>query len=420
MKPRIQQFILFINVLFLANQVEAININYTIEGGIEWSDNVRRDETNIKDTMGRLMGNLDVVDESSRHDFNLGLNVEYLNYKDDTFEDETNLNLDLASVWGVVDDAFTWVLDGYYGQQSINAFEVSTPDNQQDTGFLSTGPNLIWRITNLDSFTLSYRYNDFYAERTLADYQSDLVSASLARRLNPQIIVLLNASYEDLSYEEVVNTDFTDERYSLALTGTSPTTQYSFEFGQVRIDFEDGSELENDIKRFNISRQLNRGNSISLLMSETVDNGAQAIDPNTVSTSVVTDLFVNELVQANYEYDRGDFQVMLSYAYSNQDYVTQHELDQRIRRGSLSAAYGRMPNFRYVLDYLHNDIDFYGRPQIDKENTVRISLEKNLMRSLSFIVSLENFVRESRENNIQQPDVEENIVMLIFRHSSRI
>lgn len=418
MNPLSRFLILPSALLIISNQSEAVNIRYAIEAGVNYSDNITRTETNqLKDTVASVVGNINVTDESSKHDFNMGLNLERLDYKDDTFDDQTNLNLNLASTWGLVDDAFTWTLDGYYGQQAISAFIASTPSNQQDTGFLSTGPNLVIRFTSLDSLTLAYRYNDFYAEDTQVDYQSDFISASLTRRVNPLLVVSLNASYDDLAYEDDVNNDFEDTRYSVSLSSTSVTTQYLFEYGQIEIDFENGDELVNDLKRFTFARQLNRRNSISLAASETIDNGAQAVTPDVVSTGVAADLYVNELVQVNYDHTGDVFQFGLSYAYSNQDYVTQDSLDQRIRLSSMNAAYGSPLMFRYTLNYEYADIDFYGSGQENKETTISVSLEKQLTRSISVIASLENYVRES---NIAGQNAEDNTYMLTFRHRGRI
>ena len=413
-------FVLSPVLLFVAGQAEAVNVSYAIDSGVSYSDNIFRSEANqVKDTVVSIGGSIDVVDESSRNDFVLGLNVARLNYKDNTFEDEIISNVDLASSWSLVDDAFTWDVDGYFGQQAINAFAVRTPDNLQDTGFLSTGPDLIVRFTNLDTLTIGYRYNDFYAERTDADYQSNLINVSLDRRLSPIFVIGLNASHDDLVYEDTTNDDFEDTRYFISLGGSSVSTQYSLELGQINIRFEDGTEAENSLKRFSIARQMNRNNNISFQVSETIDNGAAAVNNNTVTTSVTTGLFVNELAQLTYNYNRGDIQVNFGYSYSNQDYLTQNIFDQRIRTSAINFVYGSPLDFQYQINYQYVDTDFYGATpaQRNKENTVTFSLGKRLTRSVNIEASIENYVRES---NTQTQDIEENVFMLTLSHQSRI
>jgi len=411
-------YLLFSSLLLTVKTASAATVNYSLEAGAQYSDNIMRDETDqVTDTAGRLAATLNVTDENSVHDFELGMNLEYLNYKDDTYDDDVYANINLASVWGLVDDTVTWTVDGFFGQQSIDPFAVRTPDNIQDTGFITTGPNLVMRFTDLDSFTLGYRYNDFYAEETDADYQSNTVTASLARRTSPLLTVSLNGSYNDLDYQEPTLNDFEDTRYSVLLTGSTQTTAYNLEFGQIYIDFSDGSEIENRLRRLSLSRQLNRSNAVSILYTETVDNGAAALDPDRVTDTVTADLFVNELARISYEHDTGKLRLNLSYSYSDQDYVEQDTLDQRVRFGTFNAVYGTPLNLRYTFDYIYSYRDVHGSDRIDEENTIRVGLEKRLSRTMDLIFSIENFVRESTE---QVQDIDENVYRLTFRHRENI
>lgn len=408
--------------LVMSNQLEAANVNYAIEAGVSYSDNISRTATNqSKDTVARVGGELNVVDESSSNDFVLGLSLEYLDYKDNTFDNETIANANLLSNWSLVNDAVTWDFDGFYGQQTIDAFAVRTPNNLQNTGFLSTGPNLILQFTSLDTLTLGYRYNDFYAERTLADYQSNFVSMSLARRLNSIHTLSLNASNDELMYEDALIDDFNDIRYSVLLEGSSITTQYRIEVGDINIDFEDGREIKNSLKRFVFARQMNRNNNFSLELSETIDNGAAALNSDNITTAVSTDLFVNEQARLNYTYNRRDLQIALGSTYSRQDYLEQNTLDQNLFSGLLTITYGTPVNLRYRMNYLYTNRDFYGSAtgQIDRENTIRFSVEKRFSRSLSIEASIENFVRESN-SSIETQNIEENLFILTLRHESRI
>jgi hypothetical protein len=406
-------------ILALAKQSIAVNANYALEAGVNHSDNIRQTETNqLKDTVALLRGELNVTDESSTNDFVLGVNLEYLDYKDDTFEDQTNANLNLVSNWGLIENALTWDINGYYGQQAIDAFAVATPDNLQDTGFLSTGPNVIIHFTDLDSLTLGYRYNDFYAEQTLADYRSDLFKIALIRRLSDSVSLSLNSSYEDLSYDFAGNNDFSDLRYSIKLSRDSVATQYSLEAGNIIINFEDDTEIKNKLLRGTLRRQINTNNSISIDLSETVDNGAAAVEGSAIPTFVTNDLFVNQAAQLTYNYSRTDFQFSLGYTYSDQDYVDPASLlDQKVKGGIFDIAYGRPSNINYRLHIFKLDTDFYVTGQQNTETTITLTAEKRLSRNLNLIGSYENFVRES---NVQAQDIEENTVMLSLRYQSRI
>lgn len=406
-------------MLAITQHANAVSMDYAIEAGISRRDNIRREPDNqIKDTVARLAGELNVVDESSTNDFVLGMSLEYLEYLDNTFDDEVIANINLESNWSIIDDSFTWAVNGFYGQQPIDAYVVRTPDNLQDTGFYSTGPNLIIHFTNLDSLTLNYRYNDFYAELTDADYQSNYFGVSLSRRISPLLTISLNSNYTDLRYEFPGNNDLEDTRYTVSITGSSLTTQYSFEVGGISIKFEDGSEIKNSLKLFSINRQLNRGNIVSMLLSETVDNGAAALDSDTVTTSVTADLFVNKQAQFSYIHNIGQLRVGLGYIYSDQDYISSQNLDQKVRNGTLDVTYGTPLDLRSRFFYQHAETEFYNANQLNKEDVYTLSFAKRLTGTINIEASYENYNRSERGS--QSRDIEENVYMLTFRHLNRI
>jgi len=418
-----RQLFLMVILLLVAMQLLAVNVEYTVNAGVGYSDNISRIETNpLKDSIREIGGTLSVVDESSSNDFLLDMDLKYLDYKDDTFADDVIANIALASNFSLIDEALTWTLDGFYGQQTINAFSVITPNNLQDTGFLSTGPNFIIRFTSLDSLTLGYRYNDFYAEETLVDYQSDVLSMVLTRRLSSVHTLSVSASYDNLDYEDDSNIDFEDFRYSVIFGGSSPTTQYSLEWGIIDVEFDTGENLDNDLKRFSISRRLNSYNEVSVQLSESLENAARAA-ANTIPGTVTTGLFVSQIAQLGYSYDRGAVRLELASIYSDQDYVQQDSLDQKIVSNTFGLIYGSPTNLQTSFRYINLSRDFYdpGQDLVSKDTTIALSIEKRLTRNINIEGTYINFSREStsQTQNIND-DIEENRIIVTLRYLGRI
>ncbi len=402
MKNQYLPFLVCSAVLVYNTPVYALTLDYAVEAGLIASDNINRASNDpatadpIKDEVMLLVGELNVLDDSSTNDFNLGMDVRYFDYNDDTFEDDTRANIDLASRWGIIDESLSWVVDGYYGQVAIDPFAVETPDNLQDVGVLKTGPDLLFKFTSVDNLTVGYKFTDYYAEITDADYQSNLYSLSFARRLSPLLTLSLNSTYDATNYEDNTTTqDFDDTRYFLSLAGVSVSTEYAIELGEINVEFDDNTEFDNASKKFTFKRQLNSRNAVDLELLETVDTGIRTIDRDAANAFITDDLFVLELAKMAYNYNRPDLQFGLIYFYADEDYLTDNNLDRIVRNSTFYLNYGTPVNLQVGFTYTYVDYDFYVTNQRDKDDIYNLRFEKRLAGNLSIVFAIENYNRET-------------------------
>lgn len=422
---KLRHLMLLMFILILSKQAIAANVNYTARSSVGYSDNITRTgiaANQLKDSIASIGGTLSIVDESSTNDFILDMSADYVDYRNNTFEEEIIANIALASNFSLVDDSFTWTLDGYYGQQAISAFTVVTPNNLQNTGFVSTGPNLVYRFTDLDSLTLGYRYRDFYAEQTPSDYQSNVFSAVLARRLSPLHTLSFNIETENLTYDDPFISSFADFenlQYTIALTGASRTNQYGIEFGVINVKFDTGTRGDNDVYRFFFNRDMNSSNTLSLQLSRTVENGARAVT-GIIPGVVTTGLFANDLAQFSYGYNRGGLQIDFNSTYSDQDFITQNSQDRKNLNNSISFLYGTPRNIQVGLSYNRLERDFYTTGIINNEDTITLNLEKQIFTNIIIGGTYINFTRKTTNVNVPVSDIEENRVILTLRYLGRI
>ncbi len=397
----------------------AVIVNYAAEGGVYRSDNIKRTDTGaIEDTVYKLDGQLEVIDQNTSNDFAMKLDVQHRDFKDDSFKDDTRGVLDLKSSWSIISDGLSWDVDGYFGQRPINVFAVETPDNQQDVGFFSTGPNATVRITDLDQVDFGYRYNDFYAEITDADYVSDQFDFSVTRRFSSIYKGSLVTKFEDLDYKEPGVLDFEDLRYFFRFTGNTRSNQMIIDLGKIDIKYNTGEKLKNDYKRLSFLRRLNRTNTAQIQYIETIDNGARQVDQIINPNVVTTDLFVNEQFNVAYTFDRTDIRFLLNYSYTDQDYSTQHDLDRIIRTGSFRFIYGLPSVLRFTLGFNRFNTDFYNGPngnppRVDEDDIWFARFEKRIREHLNIGLEGKRLTRESTSQNL---NYEENVYLIFLRY----
>jgi len=427
MKKQYLPFLVCSSVFVFSNQVSAVSLDYAVEAGISASNNINRASDDpaaadpIKDEVLLMLGELNVLDNSSKNDFKLGMDVRYLNYVGDSFEDDTRANIDLESRWGIVDESFSWVVNGYYGQVAIDAFTVETPDNLQNIGVVETGPDLTIEFNDVNSLILGYKYADFYAEITDADYQSNLYSLSLERRLRPTLTLSLNSSYEEIDYEDNTTAqDFDEARYFLALASRTATSLSALELGQIKLEFDDNSDLDNEFKQFTFLRQLNSRNTVDLQLLETIDTGVRDINRETAATVFITnDLFVNKQAKIGYDYNRTDLQIGLDIFYIDQDYIRDDNLDRIIRTANMYITYGTPVSLQVGFGYTYFEQDFYITNQLDQDDVFNLRFEKRLGSHLSAVFLVENYNRETRTLT-DTFNIEETKYILTLRYADKI
>ena len=410
--------ITFFTFFLAISNATAFSVNYSIEGGVYNSDNIRIVETDQQeDTVGILSAGLEVVGQSSTNDVSLLMNIERREYKNDTFVDDTRGLADLKSNWGIVDKILTWTIDGFYGQARIDPYAAITPDNLQNVGYYSTGPNLNLLLTAADIVNISAHYNGYYAEIDNTDNNSNAYSISYTRKISPVTSFSLNTDYYIVKYDDATYIDFDRFDYYLNFTRTTSISDIRINYGTSDLEFNTGQTLEGDYKRLSSTWNLNRSNSLQFGLADELDDGASSLNGGTVSSVIAAgSLFRNQEVTFGYLYKKDPVQLRLAFKYADEDYLAQNDFDRKIRTGNFSAIFGQEQNVQFTLTYFYDNFDYYVLGQEDIEKTISLRLSKRIGSRFSFGLQGQRF---NRESTAQTQDVTENQIMFFMRYQSR-
>ena len=405
------------------NEANAVSMNYSLEGGVYNSDNIQRDTTNIKDTVTILSAGLQVNGQSKTNNIDLLMNVENRTYKNNTYTNDTRGLVDLKSNWGILEKTITWTLNGLYGQTRIDPYTVITPNNLQNVGYFSTGPNASLILTTADRLNFSAYYNQYYAEIANTDNTSGRYNINYTRDINTYTSVSLNTNYNDVNYDDPGNLDFTRFDYFINFTRSTSISELRINYGTSDLEFETADTLNGDFKRLSFSYKINRSNSVELGFVDEIDDGASNLDGTTVDSTIAAgNLFRNQAGLLGYQYKRDPIYLGFIFRYADEDFLatdgSQDDFDRKLKSGRINAVFGSGQNLQLTLSFLRENFDYYVRGQDDTEDTMNIRLSKRLGGNVSIGLEGQRFTRESVSSTPTQ-DITENQYMIFVSYQSR-
>ncbi len=115
----------------------------TLDLGVEHTDNAGRSEVDPQsESIGTAGLGLDIDTQRPRLSAEVGANLDYRRYLDDTFDPEVVGGVDANLGFALIPERIVWILEDNYGQISNNRLVADSPDNRQDFNYLSTGPDI--------------------------------------------------------------------------------------------------------------------------------------------------------------------------------------------------------------------------------------------------------------------------------------
>lgn len=191
-------------------------VELTLEGAVGYTDNMFRTPDGVEEhpasvglsgTWTRTEGRV-VADVEGR--------VDGVTYLQDTFGDEVLGRLDGQVTWWAVPERFAWVLEDVYGQVTTDPFSPPSPENRQDTNYLSTGPDWYIPFGERMRAYLGGRYGLAQYEYTHDDSDRLLGVAGIDRALSPSSRIGVQGRTETVDYDAEALADF--DRHATYLT----------------------------------------------------------------------------------------------------------------------------------------------------------------------------------------------------------
>ena len=397
----------------------AARVDYSMGINAEYTDNSNLQSTNQVDDLKQsaLLG-LSVQESSASITSDIRTLIEYNNYRDDTFADETLVNLNGDLLWTIRPSSFFWVVEDYYSQIKRDVLDAATPNNLIDTNVFSTGPDLVFRLNPVNSIEVNARGSTYSFEDTNVDSNRSSFNLAWVYAVSSFVDISANAGYQEARFTEIDDADFERQDYFIRINSEYSRSHVEIHLGKSIIDREYFEDIDGYLTRF-IWRNQFRAQSYFQLDASTqyTDSGQDLLSENEMNeevdrtgTQVSGDIYYDKRVDAIYHFASGLSSYDIQLTYRNEDFeLVPQDRVSRSSRINYNYLYSSTSQISGFLEHSENkSID---TSQVNKLNTGGLAIDYRLTRKYTFRFE---YVYSSQESNVPTAEYDENRILVSF------
>ena len=409
----------------------AARVDYNLDLGMEWNDNVTLapsdpiDQRYLRGGLGFL-----VTENNSTVQAHADGRVEYRDYEDDVFSDTVDGTLSGSLNWIAIPQRLYFLVEDNLSIQPVDALVPDAPGNRQQVNVFSAGPTVMFNWSPTLQGQAELRYVNSDAEVT-DEFNSQRVALALRtiKEFTPTSRASLNVQAQRVDFDDdVVARDY--NRYDLfgRYSRTLAKFELGTDLGYSQIDYRQGGTRSDPLFRFDATWNPNDRHQLGLRassqFSDTAIDALSSIQADaTLPENVLTgDAVVNaspyEVRDLNLEYSFTGTRLNFLVApyVQKRDYVDSDEFDQNnhglrsdvhwlLRRSLTLGVYATYENIEYTQ---------LGRE--DKTTRLGATLRYHWARRWSAGLEWERYKRDS---NAVGQNVSQNLVYLSISYSNR-
>jgi hypothetical protein len=323
----------------------APDFDFGVSTRVGRSDNITLSPQNtIDETIAAAVAGLSLNHSSRRVRALSEGSLAYVEYLNDTFDNEVIGNVLLDSALFLAPERLSWVLQDNYGQIRRTASVPVTPDNREDTNYFTTGPDIVAPFGTRTSLHVSGRYSDVYYEDS--DLGNEELSGVLAlvRALTRASSISLNASVSSVAYDvPSVAEDYDEYEGYLRYQIEAARTSLLVDLGYTELQFDNLRDSDNErvredgyLARLNLIRRLGPASMLWFEAGREFSNSADlfrqlqqtgATDTSTQPIEAVAGPLVSTYGRLEWEFAFHRTQFGAGVAYYDEDYERNDSFD---------------------------------------------------------------------------------------------
>ena len=398
-------------------------VNFDV--GVAASDNIgRTPDTEVDPALDEtiLLGGMDflVVDSARRWVVDLRGSISHYQYQDETYDDETLSTINGSGRFVLAEDYLDWDIQANHGQQILNPFEPITPENRENVTFVSTGPRFSVPLGVRTYLTGNVSISDVTYEVRPIDNSRLGAGLGLSRAIAPTKTLSLNASVEEIEYEESsLFAPIDRQNYYLAYEVEGARSQLTANLGWTVLE---RAEEQGDgyLLELNWTRELsalstftlNAGSNYStdgdiFRLNQELDD----INRGTQDVQGIDDPFRHDYIRLRYSLNGTRTTFSIGIHMDREAYESSTILDRDLEGINILLRRDITPSLQFSLFGGYIGRDYNNLSSNDDELRYGASISWSIARTVSIELRAENWTRET---STASNEFEENRAMLKF------
>ncbi|GAA5076049.1 outer membrane beta-barrel protein [Lysobacter panacisoli] len=420
----------------------AAQINYSIGGRVEHSDNIALTETNPQEesTLGTDLA-FDIVQTGRNTSLTARGGAEYLYYTGDIFDDDLRANLVGTFTWDTWQNRLKFILEDYANYEPIDVLAADAPNNQQQVNVFVAGTQFNLRPGAATRMRLDLRYNNYWAEET-DDFNGDRYNAAftLWQEPGPTTRFAFTVEGSEVKYDQVsldtlgadyqrLDTYFTWNR-NLANLNLEMRAGYSW-IELTDFNTKDDAPLFRTVLTWRASPRSTLDAALYYQFSDAAQElmtdatsptgvpleGGPITPPASPDPSDVTigpDLYRQRRVEIGYRYDGDRLNASVRPYYEDNDYIDPTAESEGSYGIGIGLSWSIQPSLFLTgsLSAGYRTFDTFDRD--DDDFSVYIGLVKVFTRHWSVGFDLRH---QERNSNVPEASYDENAAILSVRYT---
>lgn len=401
----------------------ALRADYTLGVQAEYSDNITLSETNTREEYPlSLLAGVSLEHSAAELDADVRGLLDYRNYLEDTYDNETLGSLSATAEWRPMPGALHLVVEDYFTQTAINAADPETPDNRVNANAFSIGPDLFFRLAPATTLETHLRRSEYYFEDTTADSSRNSIGLGLVRAIRPQLSLSANIAYEDAKFSDDSDGDFNKMDYFLRADIERGRTLLTVDAGVSDIDRSVEDDVDGFLGRMLLGRQIRTNARVDLeISSQYTDSGVDMLVAGSApfvfdrtAEQVSGDIFLDNRVEARYISGTSERSWGVYLILRDEDYEVLPQ-DRRSYGGRVDFRRG-ISESTYLNGYAqYREEDYSELDQTNKDSELGLGLERRLTRLITARV---DYILTSRNSDVAGLGYDENRILLLVYYGS--
>jgi hypothetical protein len=393
--------------LLFAPMAARAELDYAIELGGGYSDNIERVPTNESDEkIGTFGVDLMWERQTRRLESEVLVDLTYLEYFDESYDSEVVGIADAELTFGILPERLTWLFQDSFGQAQPDPFRPVTPDNRENINYFTTGPDLLLRLGNTGVLNFFGRYSSTNYEESLLDADRTAFGFTIGRNLGGRSQIALNVVSAATDFEEPTLTDYDRENAFLSYDVQVARTDLRLELGYSWLERDVGGKTDGLLANLSIAREVSSYSTVYLELgsqftdaSDSLRGAIEGRAPGGPDITATSDPFENRQAEARWEFQRNRTGFTLGAAWGQDRYEEQTAIDRTRLAYEANFTRRMTPAIAFSLGAFLNDEEFDNVDLQSDELTVSARLSWRVGRTVTLALLGERVERDTSDGS---------------------